>query len=66
MPIAAQEPALAERILGALQKCGSQRHRALRESLHVRDEHLTVALRELEAAGRIARTPEGWSVTANS
>jgi len=64
MPAAAAEPPLAERIVGALQENGSQRHRSLRESLHVRDEHLTSALRELEAAGRIARTPEGWSPAA--
>ena len=64
MPAVAVEPALGERIVSALQESGSQRHRALRESLHVRDEHLTATLRELEAAGRIARTPEGWRVTA--
>jgi DNA-binding HxlR family transcriptional regulator len=64
MPTAATEPPLADRIVGTLQESGSQRHRALRESLHVRDEHLTSALHELEAAGRVARTPEGWSIAA--
>ncbi len=62
LPVVAAEPALDERIVCALQESGSQRHRTLRESLHVRDEHLTAALRVLEAAGRIGRTPEGWSI----
>lgn len=64
LPAAALELPLGERIVSALKVGGPQRHRELRLALHVRGEHLTAELRELEGAGRIARTPEGWSVTA--
>jgi hypothetical protein len=54
------ERSLAERILERLVGHGPQKHRELRRALGVRDEHLSAALRELEASGRVARTAEGW------
>jgi len=58
------ERSLADRIVEWLVAHGPQRHRQLRRALGVRDEHLSGALRELEACGRIARTAEGWVARA--
>jgi hypothetical protein len=60
MPAPPAEPPLAERIVRALQNGGPHRHRELRETLRVRDQHLSDTLRELELSGLIARAENGW------
>ena len=50
----------AERIVAHLRSAGPTPHRALRATLRVRDQSLSAALRDLETAGRITRTPHGW------
>lgn len=59
-PVAAPDPPLAERIVRTLEESGPHRHRELRETLRVRDQHLSDTLHELETSGRIARTGDGW------
>ena len=59
-----QPPPLADRILAALHHDRPTPHRSLRAALRVRDQTLTDALRSLEAAGRLARTAHGWSLSA--
>lgn len=51
----------AERIVAHLRSAGPTPHRALRATLRVRDQSLSAALRTLETAGRVTRTPHGWS-----
>ena len=51
----------AERIVAHLRSAGPTSHRALRATLRVRDQSLSAALRALETAGRITRTPHGWT-----
>ena len=55
---------LPQRILTHLAQSGHSRHRDLRCALRVRDKRLSEALRGLEAAGRVARTSQGWNLTA--
>jgi hypothetical protein len=59
------QPALPQRILSHLAHSGPSRHRDLRRALQVRDKRLSEALRELEAAGRVVRTPNGWNPIPN-
>jgi len=54
--------ALRRDILAYLTQAGPTPHRVLRNALRVRDKRLSEALRGLEAAGRVARTPHGWNV----
>ena len=66
-PAAPPEPSpLADRILAALHHDRPTPHRTLRASLRVRDQTLSDALRALEAAGRLARTAHGWSLSAHA
>ena len=51
----------AERIVAHLRSAGPTSHRALRATLRVRDQSLSATLRALETAGRITRTPHGWT-----
>jgi hypothetical protein len=57
-------PALAQRILSHLAQSGPTRHRDLRTALRVRDKRLSETLRQLEAAGHLARGPRGWNLTS--
>jgi len=52
---------LAERILHALEESQPLHKHQLRHRLRVRNHHLAETLRDLEVAGRIARTPSGWA-----
>ena len=51
----------AERIVAHLRSAGPTPQRALRATLRVRAQSLSAALRALETAGRITRTPHGWT-----
>jgi len=55
--------ALLPRILAYLAQAGPARHRTLRSALRIRDKRLSEALRGLEAAGRVARTSRGWTLS---
>lgn len=55
-------PPLAERIVQSLAQQGPSWQEDLRRALRVRKQDLVDALRDLEAVGRIARTPAGWAV----
>jgi hypothetical protein len=59
------QTALPQRILSHLAHIGPSRHRDLRRALQIRDKRLSETLRALEAAGRVARTPSGWSLIPN-
>jgi len=52
---------LAERILHALEESQPLHKHQLRHRLRVRNHGLAETLRDLEAAGTIARTPSGWT-----
>jgi hypothetical protein len=55
------ETPIASRILEYLaDHPGSCRQETLRRALRVRNQHLGEALRQLEAAGRLRRSPQGW------
>jgi len=54
---------LQQRILSCLADAAPRPHRELRSAMRVRDKHLSQALRALEAAGRVQRTPLGWDLS---
>jgi len=60
------QSALPQRILSYLAQTGPSRHRDLRRALSVRDRRLSQTLRELEAAGRVARSHSGWNLIPNN
>lgn len=55
------ELSLAERIARQLAQSSPCWQEDLRRLLRVRTQHVVEALRELEAAGRVRRTPDGWT-----
>ncbi len=57
-------PPLADRILAHLRHDRPTAHRCLRAALRVRDQTLSVALRSLEAQGRLSRSSHGWRLSA--
>lgn len=64
-PRSPEEIPLSERILGLLAERAPRRKEELRDVLRVRNQLLAEALRDLEASGRIVRTPEGWKAGMN-
>ena len=60
-----EESSLPDRILGLLAERAPRRKEDLRELLRVRNHVLAEALRDLEARGQVARTPEGWRAKMN-
>jgi hypothetical protein len=61
-PPSASAPPLVERIVQSLVQRGPSWQEGLRRALRVRKQDLVDALRDLEAAGRIVRTPAGWAI----
>ncbi|MBK8999598.1 MAG: hypothetical protein IPM35_28090 [Myxococcales bacterium] len=63
----AGSPDLKPRILADLDGArGPLSRETLRATLRVRNDSLGVALRELEAAGAVQRTPRGWRLVDHS
>jgi hypothetical protein len=65
LPSAPEEAPLAGRIIQALEERGPRLKEDLRDALRVRNQHLAEALRDLEASGRVMRTPAGWAIRRN-
>lgn len=64
-PRSPEEIPLSERILGLLAERAPRRKEELRDVLRVRNQLLAEALRDLEASGRIVRSPDGWKTGMN-